>query len=172
MALEAIIVVGGALLAYAWLIYPLVLRWIAPRNPVPGKAGPTPLPPVAILIAAHNEAQGIVARLRNIADLDYPAASVRVYVGDDGSDDGTADAVSTWARTHANVTLIRAEQRRGKTAMLKELVRKTAEEVPSAECRVPGKSEESERCKVQGVRQEVRGSGQAQGARGEVRGKG
>jgi peptidoglycan/xylan/chitin deacetylase (PgdA/CDA1 family)/glycosyltransferase involved in cell wall biosynthesis len=49
------------------------------------------LPPVSVLVPAHNEELGIVASVRSILASDYP--EVEVVVVDDGSTDGTAGAV-------------------------------------------------------------------------------
>jgi cellulose synthase/poly-beta-1,6-N-acetylglucosamine synthase-like glycosyltransferase/peptidoglycan/xylan/chitin deacetylase (PgdA/CDA1 family) len=49
------------------------------------------LPPVAIVVPAYNEAVGIEAAVRSLAQSDYP--DFEIVVVDDGSDDGTAEIV-------------------------------------------------------------------------------
>jgi cellulose synthase/poly-beta-1,6-N-acetylglucosamine synthase-like glycosyltransferase len=57
-----------------------------------GEAGPF-LPPVSIVVPAHDEAVGIERAVRSLAGSDYPADRFEVIVVDDGSTDGTADIV-------------------------------------------------------------------------------
>jgi cellulose synthase/poly-beta-1,6-N-acetylglucosamine synthase-like glycosyltransferase len=49
-------------------------------------------PPVSVVIAAHNEAAVIGARIENLLALDYPTESLEVVIASDGSTDGT-DAI-------------------------------------------------------------------------------
>lgn len=134
-----IIVLG--ILAYTWLVYPVVVVWLGRRRGAlphgkafPGESEadedirPTPgrdaamLPRIDILFSAHNEEAVIEQRLANLAALDYPADRVCVCVGVDGGTDRTAERARAWAATHPNVSVVVAERNRGKTAMLKQLV--------------------------------------------------
>lgn len=83
--------IAMALVAYAYALYPLLASALARL------LGRTPrseaiTPPVTVIVAAHNEAPRIGARVRDILDQEYPAESLHVVVVDDGSDDGTAAA--------------------------------------------------------------------------------
>jgi cellulose synthase/poly-beta-1,6-N-acetylglucosamine synthase-like glycosyltransferase len=110
-----------AVLAYAWLVYPLIMWQVARRwRDVVWPA--VDLPAVAVVFSAHNEERVIVQRLANLAGVDYPADRLRVLVGVDGGEDATAVLAREWAATHPNVEVVVAEQNRGKTAMLKQLV--------------------------------------------------
>lgn len=84
----------NALLAYLalWLLGMAFTAWrFASRRgaAVPGVL-PAPLPRVSILIAARNEAAALPRCLASLRALDYPAERLEVFVGDDGSTDGTA----------------------------------------------------------------------------------
>jgi cellulose synthase/poly-beta-1,6-N-acetylglucosamine synthase-like glycosyltransferase len=48
---------------------------------------------VTIVLAAHNEAAGIGAKLENVLSLDYPSEQLEVIVASDGCDDGTDEIV-------------------------------------------------------------------------------
>ena len=50
-----------------------------------------------MVIAAHNEAGTIGAKLENLLSLDYPQEQLEVVVASDGSDDGTDDVVRAYA---------------------------------------------------------------------------
>jgi cellulose synthase/poly-beta-1,6-N-acetylglucosamine synthase-like glycosyltransferase len=57
-------------------------------------------PRVAIIVPAWNEAAVIVRTVDQLLDLDYPSDRFRVYVVDDGSDDGTPALVRGLADAH------------------------------------------------------------------------
>lgn len=73
-------------------------------------------PSVDVLIAAYNEADGIVAKVRNALDQRYPTERLRVVVVDDASTDGTAARVEAMGETR--VTLVRTAVRGGKIGAL------------------------------------------------------
>ncbi|MGI9186485.1 MAG: glycosyltransferase, partial [Gaiellales bacterium] len=65
-------------------------------------------PFVALIIAAHNEADVIEAKLENALALDYPRERLRIIVASDASNDGTDEIVERWASQ--GVELVRAER--------------------------------------------------------------
>ena len=60
-------------------------------------------PPVAVVVPAYNEIVGIEASVRSLAGSDYP--ELEILVVDDGSDDGTAEAVERLALPRVRVVL-------------------------------------------------------------------
>lgn len=103
-----------AIVAYAYAGYPLLVIGLARllgRDPVR-----EPLtPPLTVIVAAHNEAPRIAARVRDILDQDYPPENLRVVVVDDGSSDGTADAVEAG---DPRMRVVRLDRNAGKAAAL------------------------------------------------------
>lgn len=96
--------------AIQYLLYHLALLTVSRRRITP--PDPDEWPPVTVLIPTHNEADTIAAKLTNVLAADYPADLLHVIVADDGSDDDTADVAD--ALGHANVTVRRFPERRGK----------------------------------------------------------
>ena len=73
---------------YAYLGYPLLIGLIARFRPAPVRqAGSSPS--VSIIIAAHNEAEHIGAKLQTLLHQDYPPEQLRIIVASDGSTDAT-----------------------------------------------------------------------------------
>lgn len=106
--------VSAAVIAYVYLVYPLIvhaLSWLLGR---PVRRGNEILTTATIVITAYNEEKNIDAKIRNVLDLDYPPALLEVMVVSDASSDRTDDLV----RQHASngVKLLRVEGRVGKTA--------------------------------------------------------
>jgi len=81
-------------------------------------------PPVSLIMAAYNEEKRIGQTLRSIRQQDYRGV-VEIIVVDDGSTDGTADAVEREAS--ANLKLIRAGHG-GKAAALNRALRESSHE--------------------------------------------
>jgi cellulose synthase/poly-beta-1,6-N-acetylglucosamine synthase-like glycosyltransferase len=107
------------LLGYTNAGYPLlVFAWAALR-PRPFRTGPGE-PSVTLLIAAHNEAAGIQARLENVLALHYPKGLLEIILGLDGCTDATADRARAYET--AGVRVREFAVRRGKPSVLNALV--------------------------------------------------
>lgn len=76
------------------------------------------LPSVTILIAAYNEEDLIVEKVKNTLELDYPEDKLEVIFITDGSTDLTAEKI----RSFPNVTLLHQDERAGKMAAIKRAV--------------------------------------------------
>jgi cellulose synthase/poly-beta-1,6-N-acetylglucosamine synthase-like glycosyltransferase len=122
--LTAVFWLASLLVLYPYLIYPLVLRFLAalsPTRPAAGSTAPV-LPKVTFVISAFNEEAVIAHKLENTLALDYPADRLEVIVASDASSDRTDEIVRGVAAEEQRVKLVRHEERRGKSAMLNEAV--------------------------------------------------
>lgn len=84
----------AALLAYHHVGYPLAL-WVWQRiEQAPAQTGELrgPVPRVALVIPAHNEAEVIAAKVRASRALDYPHELLKIVVACDGCTDHTPQA--------------------------------------------------------------------------------
>ena len=87
-----------AVVLYAYVGYWLVLRVFARRRPVLADAIE---PTISIVMAARNEAGQLPAKLRNLAELEYPAHLLQVIVVSDGSTDDTAGVLAKFPHVHS-----------------------------------------------------------------------
>ena len=69
---------------------------------------------VSIIVTAYNEEKGILAKLGNLLDLDYPGELVDIIVASDASSDATDQRVRECGSDR--VQLLRVEGRKGKTS--------------------------------------------------------
>jgi len=84
-----------SLLAYIYLGFPLLvyLRARFFLRPIRAADG---TPTLSMLIACHNEAGQIEAKLENVLSLDYPVACLQVVVASDGSTDTTESLIEAF----------------------------------------------------------------------------
>ena len=120
--LQAAFWLSAAIMVYAYAGYPVMIFCLGRRRGQPKRpaAAEGDLPTVSLIIAAHNEAAWIAARLRNALELDYPSEKLEVILASDGSTDGTNQAVRRFG--HPRVRLLDFTQRRGKAAALNAAV--------------------------------------------------
>ncbi|MGH7631233.1 MAG: glycosyltransferase family 2 protein [Gemmatimonadales bacterium] len=103
------------LVAYAYLIYPLLLRGVAALRPAPRPAtDPLEWPSVSISLPAYNEDRSIRETIETMLRIDYPADRRQILVISDASTDRTDDIVREFAAR--GVELLRLPARAGKTA--------------------------------------------------------
>lgn len=114
------------LVGYTYVGYPALMRaWAALRPRLPSSGGIEPR--VTLLIVAHNEVTRIQGRLANLLALDYPRDRREILVASDGSTDGTLERAQPYEQE--GVRVIPFVARRGKPAVLNELVRQARGEI-------------------------------------------
>ena len=100
-----------AFLLYTFILYPLLLCLVSIfRTRLPQRAAICPS--VSVIVAVHNEAAVIREKINNCLDLDYPVNKREIIVASDGSTDGTADIVRSFA--DRGVKLVELLEKRGK----------------------------------------------------------
>jgi cellulose synthase/poly-beta-1,6-N-acetylglucosamine synthase-like glycosyltransferase len=125
-AAAATLAVCAALLTYAFVGYPLLVRALARLRPRPFHPAPIE-PTVSFLIAAYNEEAVIAAKLENTLALDYPREKLEIVVASDGSTDGTHALVRGFAER--GVRLFAPEGHLGKTGTANAAVPATRGEI-------------------------------------------
>jgi glycosyltransferase involved in cell wall biosynthesis len=83
---------AAALVAYTYVAFPALVVLRGRLRPRPHRSAPV-TPAVTIIIAAHNEAAAIEAKIDNVRALDYPPDRLQLIIACDGCDDGT-DAIA------------------------------------------------------------------------------
>ncbi|HUI43492.1 MAG TPA: glycosyltransferase family 2 protein [Terriglobia bacterium] len=86
---------SAALIFYTYLGYP---AWLYLRSRwKPFEVRREAISPwVSIVMAVHNEADVLGAKLQNLSELDYPADRLDLVVVSDGSSDGTDGILASW----------------------------------------------------------------------------
>lgn len=104
----------AGLLGYVYLLYPAIVRALAPLLGRPPRRARGYRPRVRVLITAYNEQKNIAAKIENVLTFDYPPELLDVVVVSDGSTDRTDEIVRDYGSPR--VRLRRVEGRVGKTA--------------------------------------------------------
>jgi cellulose synthase/poly-beta-1,6-N-acetylglucosamine synthase-like glycosyltransferase len=118
------------LVVYVYFGYPVLLRLLTSMFPARSlESGVTPS--VCLLVAAHNEARVIAAKIRNALSLDYPPGKLVIAIASDGSQDATAQIVRVLANEEGNgrVRLFEFVQNRGKVGALNEAMQGLSSEI-------------------------------------------
>jgi cellulose synthase/poly-beta-1,6-N-acetylglucosamine synthase-like glycosyltransferase len=107
-----VMLLAAGWVAYAYVGYPLLLLLLRALAPRPVRAGDV-FPPLSIVIAVHNGASELRAKLEQTLALDYPGER-EILVSSDGSTDDTEAVARDFAAR--GVVLIANAERRGKEA--------------------------------------------------------
>ena len=111
-------------IALPFAAYPFLLWLRSTLVPDPVLRGDV-TPSVDLVIAAHDEAASIGARIENALALDYPADRLTIWIGSDGSTDDTVAIARRYGTQGVRVLDL---PRGGKAAALRALVEASAEE--------------------------------------------
>jgi cellulose synthase/poly-beta-1,6-N-acetylglucosamine synthase-like glycosyltransferase len=132
MFLALLFWISLSLLALTYLAFPFTLMVLASffgkKDQHPKSKADAELPTVSILIAAYNEEAVIAEKLANCLALDYPQDKLRIWIGDDGSSDRTAELVRGAQKRIPSLRLVQAPQNAGKAAMLNMLAKEAKAE--------------------------------------------
>jgi glycosyltransferase involved in cell wall biosynthesis len=117
---------------YAYLGYPLVLRFLALISPHRGKSKTTRqdaqrLPFVTMIVPIYNEESVIARKLENSLALDYPRDKLEILFVSDGSTDRTAEIIRSCLAPH--LKLLELPERGGKAQALNHGLRNAGGEV-------------------------------------------
>ena len=107
-----VVALAAAWVGFAYAGYPLLLALLARLSPRPVAAGDV-APSLSVVVAVHNGAHALKAKLERTLALEYPRP-FEVLVASDGSTDGTDDVAREFAPR--GVRLVRNDVREGKEA--------------------------------------------------------
>jgi biofilm PGA synthesis N-glycosyltransferase PgaC len=127
MGIDIALLLVLVLFAYPFVVYPVLLSWLAPARQAGPAAAPLEYPSVAFVICALNEEKIIRRKIENALAMQYPENRLRIVLVSDGSVDATAAIAREY--TGPRLQLIERLQRRGKVANLNEVVASLSEEI-------------------------------------------
>jgi cellulose synthase/poly-beta-1,6-N-acetylglucosamine synthase-like glycosyltransferase len=129
MAAETVFIAVLALLAWTYLLYPAMVFALAyihrkrKTSEVNKLKDAIPLPSVSVIMSLFNEEKVIREKISSLLLSDYPSDLTEFIIGSDASDDSTDDIVREYAASDRRIKYYRSNARKGKAAMLNELVK-------------------------------------------------
>ena len=119
------------MLAWTYLLYPALLFTLAAINKKRKtitheqylKAS-SPLPAVSVIMPVFNEEKVLSEKIRSLLLSDYPPELIEFIIGSDASVDGSDEIIMSFAAENDRIKYHRNSVRKGKAAMLNELVSK------------------------------------------------
>ena len=118
-----------ALLCYAFIGYPLILRIFAPFLGRRVRSDERYRPAVSLILSVYNEEAVIAEKIRNYQTLDYPRDLLEFVIVSDGCEDRTEEIARSYAADDSRIRLIVQEQRGGKTLALNRGVSEACGEI-------------------------------------------
>lgn len=112
--------------AYTYAGYPLTVVLLSKIRPKTVEKAAIQ-PSVSIVMAAHNEAKHIRAKIENLLTLEYPKDKLQIIIASDGSTDETDSLVEAYASQ--GVELVRLGSAQGKPTALNEAVSRATGDV-------------------------------------------
>jgi len=112
-------------LVHTYLIYPALLGILA-SNKIPNKFIYLPsedLPGVSVLMAVHNEQDVLQEKIESIISNFHTGVKIEILIGSDASNDNTDRILENMASSNECLRYFLFETRRGKSAIINELVR-------------------------------------------------
>lgn len=115
-------------LAYVYLGYPLLVRVLSRMHPMRRERHPADeSQKVSVVIACHNEAERIRVKLNKLLWSAQADTIGEIVIGSDGSTDNIADVIASFK--DRRIRLIEFANRRGKPAVLNDLIPRCVSEI-------------------------------------------
>jgi len=123
LALGVCLIAAGVLwMAWTYVGFPLALSVSGRDVEAPHVSPDSELPPIAVVLAMHNEQELVISKIEDLLAQDYPAHLLNIVVVDDGSTDGSGELVQ--ASFGERVQLVPLAHNQGKNVALNEAMQR------------------------------------------------
>ena len=128
--LQVIFWISLFLIFYSYLIFPVLLQWMA-RNKEFDKEVllPEEFPFISVLISAFNEEYVIESKIESLLKSDYPPERMEILVGSDASTDATNQILKQLDEAHPMIQVRLFEKRTGKPGVVNQLAESARGEI-------------------------------------------
>ncbi len=94
------------LVFHSYILFPLVLKWLAGNNSIKARSYTLEeLPTISVLIAAHNEERVIGEKIESVLGGNYPLDKLELLVGSDASTDQTNSILQQIMETNPSLQI-------------------------------------------------------------------
>lgn len=112
--------ISCAVIAYSYIIYPLLLPLLVKVFGVKPQKNDNLYPLISVIVPVYNEEAVILEKINNILSLEYPPDRIAIFVGSDCSNDATHDIVGQISDPRVHLWV--APHRGGKTEVLNHMI--------------------------------------------------
>ena len=136
MAAEMILLIAAFMLAWTYLLYPALAFTIAAirkkqktKNDKRRLQTANSFPSVSVVMSLHNEEKVISEKICSLLESEYPPELTEFLTGSDASDDSTDQILKQFAASDNRIKLHLNSTRKGKAAVINDLVSKAKGEI-------------------------------------------
>lgn len=130
--MEFLFWMGFILMAHSYVVYPLLLTYLARGKKLFKQASHEPK--VIVLMAVYNAGHGIQKKIQSVLSSDYPHEKILFYIGSDCSTDETDSIITNCANSDNRIRFTHFDSRTGKIGVINTLYEKALSENSSDEC--------------------------------------
>ena len=112
------------LIIYNYFLYPIILFSVSLFFREKRSPETNPIPFITMLVSVYNEEQVIAEKINNFLTISWPSDKIELVIGDDGSDDRTAEIIKKYADS-MKIRYFHFSGRNGKAWVLNKLVKET-----------------------------------------------
>jgi cellulose synthase/poly-beta-1,6-N-acetylglucosamine synthase-like glycosyltransferase len=128
--LQVIFWISLFLIFYSYLIFPVLLQWMARNKEFSEEVLlPEEFPFISVLISAFNEEYVIESKIESLFKSDYPPERMEILVGSDASTDATNQILKQLNEAHPMLQVRLFEERTGKPGVVNQLAESARGEI-------------------------------------------
>jgi cellulose synthase/poly-beta-1,6-N-acetylglucosamine synthase-like glycosyltransferase len=128
--LQVIFWISLFLIFYSYLIFPILLQWMARNKEFSEEVLlPEEFPFISVLISAFNEEYVIESKIESLLKSDYPPERMEILVGSDASTDATNQILKQLNEAHPMIQVRLFEERTGKPGVVNQLAESARGEI-------------------------------------------
>lgn len=124
LAIQFLLFISLFLVFAAYIVFPIVLYLLYIKRNKSSSISDFEdyRPHLSCIISIYNEEKVIEQKIQSLLHQNYPSDQITIYIGSDCSNDHSHEIIQRIASIHSNVHLIIYQERRGKTAVVNDLI--------------------------------------------------
>jgi len=127
--IEIILWLGIGLILHSYVIYPKLLQYFSRYRKTNPLIYLDELPPITIIIPAHNEEKVIGQKLETLLQTKFPFDRIELLIGADNCQDQTCAIINSYQDKFPNMKLFDFSERQGKINIVNKLVKEASHEI-------------------------------------------
>lgn len=114
---------------HSYILYPLLIAFWSKRANNKNSYDINYITSVSVIISAYNEERTIEYTIKQVLNSDYDLNKIEIIIGSDKSEDRTNEIINNLTKKYKNIKFYSFLERRGKSAVLNDLVKNASNEV-------------------------------------------